>query len=205
MGTGMKERILKGAERLFFKHGYSGVRIDDIADAVGITKKTIYNHFPNKYALVQAVIETNVVGLLMELDAFACDENNESNSLDKIHRLTMFGYQEFSNLGWIFVEDKKSKYSKDLIEESLELIRGKIINLVKQYLDKGIKDKMIRSDVSKEILPYTVVIIVEGLFQLHRFPGIRVGRDELLRESIKMIYEGILTKKGKAASKKKWD
>ncbi len=204
MSLGMKDRILNGAAKLFYKHGYSGVRVDDIADFVGISKKTIYNHFPNKLALVRAVIEVNVKDILNKLDEFASDDNMNVNSIDKILNMMVFGYQEITIRSWMFTEDKKNKYSKDLIEESLDLIRNKLVHVVGHYLEKGIKEGMFRPNVSKNVLPYVVTIIVEGIFQLDRFTDVQVGGDELFKEAMQMIYEGILTPKGRKVFIGKW-
>jgi AcrR family transcriptional regulator len=204
MGLGMKDRILKGAEKLFYKHGYSGVRVDDIADFVGISKKTIYNHFPNKLALVRAVIEVNVQDIFQKLDEFTSDDNVDVNSIDKIHNMMVFGYQEIKIRSWMFTEDKKSKHSKDLIEEALERIRKKIIHMAGHYLEKGIKEGMFRPNVSKNALPYIIAIIVEGIFQLDRFTEVQVGGDELFKEAMHMIYEGILTIEGRKVFIGKW-
>jgi AcrR family transcriptional regulator len=182
---------------LFYKHGYSGVRVDDIADFVGISKKTIYNHFPNKLALVRAVIEVNVQDIFHKLDEFTSDDNMSVNSIDKIHNMMVFGYQEIKIRSWMFTEDKKSKHSKDLIEESLERIRKKIIHMAGYYLEKGIKEGLFRPNVSKNVLPYIIAIIVEGIFQLDRFTEVQVGGDELFKEAMRMIYEGVLTPAGR--------
>ncbi len=204
MSRGMKERILKGAAKLFYKHGYSGVRVDDIAEFIGITKKTIYNHFPNKLALIQAVIEINVLGICNRLDEITSDEKGELNSIDKILRLMLFGFNEISASSWIFTVDKKNKQAQDLIEDAIELVRGKIIEMSGEYLDKGIEEGMIHSDVSKDIFPYIVTIIVEGIFRLNRFPEIEAKGDELFKEAMKIIYEGILTSEGKESFTSRW-
>ncbi len=204
MDLGMKDRILNGAAKLFYKHGYSGVRVDDIADFVGISKKTIYNHFPNKLALIRAVIEVNVQDIFLKLDEFTSDDNMNANSIDKIHNMMVFGYQEIKIRSWMFTEDKKNKHSKDLIEESLERIRKKVIHMVGHYLEKGIQEGMLRPNVSKNVLPYIIAIIVEGIFQLDRFTEVHVGGDELFKEAMQMIYEGILTQEGRKVFIGKW-
>ena len=52
----MKSRILiKGAE-LFFRYGVKTVTMDDIATDLGISKKTIYQHFPDKDSMVFEVV-----------------------------------------------------------------------------------------------------------------------------------------------------
>ena len=48
-----KARIALAAAELFCERGYHGVGIDDIAAVVGISGPAIYNHFPNKYAMLR--------------------------------------------------------------------------------------------------------------------------------------------------------
>jgi AcrR family transcriptional regulator len=48
-----KAQIALAAAELFCERGYHGVGIDDIAAVVGISGPAVYNHFPNKYAMLQ--------------------------------------------------------------------------------------------------------------------------------------------------------
>jgi len=48
-----KARIALAAAELFCERGYHRVGIDDIAAVVGISGPAIYNHFPNKYAMLR--------------------------------------------------------------------------------------------------------------------------------------------------------
>ncbi|WP_424975169.1 TetR/AcrR family transcriptional regulator [Dinoroseobacter sp. S124A] len=50
-------RILTAAFRLFFRRGYSRVSMDEIASEAGVTKRTLYNHFASKDALIGAVMD----------------------------------------------------------------------------------------------------------------------------------------------------
>jgi AcrR family transcriptional regulator len=51
------ERILDAAEGLFAEKGYSATSLGDVADRVGIRSPSLYNHFRNKEALYEAVLE----------------------------------------------------------------------------------------------------------------------------------------------------
>ena len=53
---GMKERILETADRLFYLQGIRAVGVDTIAAETGISKRTLYNHFPSKDALIAAYL-----------------------------------------------------------------------------------------------------------------------------------------------------
>src|SRR5712671_4924755 len=52
----MKERILKTADRLFYLQGIRAVGVDTIAAEIGISKRTLYNHFPSKDELISAYL-----------------------------------------------------------------------------------------------------------------------------------------------------
>jgi AcrR family transcriptional regulator len=53
----MKARILETADRLFYLQGIRAVGVDTIAAEIGISKRTLYNHFPSKDALIEAYLE----------------------------------------------------------------------------------------------------------------------------------------------------
>jgi AcrR family transcriptional regulator len=53
----MKERILETADRLFYLQGIRAVGVDTVAAEIGISKRTLYNHFPSKNALISAYLE----------------------------------------------------------------------------------------------------------------------------------------------------
>jgi AcrR family transcriptional regulator len=57
----MKERILQTADRLFYLDGIRAVGVDTIAAEIGISKRTLYNHFPSKDALITAYLERRFV------------------------------------------------------------------------------------------------------------------------------------------------
>ena len=59
----MKERILETADRLFYLQGIRAIGVDTVAAEVGISKRTLYNHFPSKDALIAAYLERRFVQL----------------------------------------------------------------------------------------------------------------------------------------------
>jgi len=53
----MPERILETADRLFYGQGLRAIGVDTIAAEIGISKRTLYNHFPSKDALIVAYLQ----------------------------------------------------------------------------------------------------------------------------------------------------
>jgi AcrR family transcriptional regulator len=52
----MKQRILETADRLFYLRGIRAIGVDTIAAEIGISKRTLYNHFPSKDDLIRAYL-----------------------------------------------------------------------------------------------------------------------------------------------------
>ena len=52
-----KERILEAALELFSQRGFDGASVRDIARAVGIRESSLYNHFENKRAIFDGIVD----------------------------------------------------------------------------------------------------------------------------------------------------
>src|SRR4030095_16225043 len=50
------QRIVKAARKHYFAHGFRGVTMDDLAQELGMSKKTLYASFPSKLDLLRAVL-----------------------------------------------------------------------------------------------------------------------------------------------------
>ena len=53
-----KKQILEQAVRLFIERGFHSVKLEEIAEAAGVTARALYRHYENKQALLAAAILT---------------------------------------------------------------------------------------------------------------------------------------------------
>lgn len=51
-----RSALVQAAEEVFLRHGYATTSMDDVAQAVGMSKKTLYQLYPSKEALFEAVV-----------------------------------------------------------------------------------------------------------------------------------------------------
>src|ERR1700728_2354117 len=61
----MEERILETADRLFYGEGIRAIGVDTIAAEIGISKRTLYNYYPSKDALIVAYLSRRLIPLLL--------------------------------------------------------------------------------------------------------------------------------------------
>jgi AcrR family transcriptional regulator len=66
-----REVILDAVDRLLGRYGYQKMTMDDLARDAGISKRTIYFHFPSKEAVALSSIDRVVDRLLEQLQAIA--------------------------------------------------------------------------------------------------------------------------------------
>src|SRR3954462_7337217 len=73
-----REAILDSALEVFSRRGYNGSSIDEIAQAAGISKALIYEHFPSKRDLHVSLLERSVQEVFERLaDAAATSDPGE--------------------------------------------------------------------------------------------------------------------------------
>jgi AcrR family transcriptional regulator len=73
-----RAQLLLVARRLFARDGYRGASMDSIAEAAGVTKPVLYQHFSSKRALYSALLDNELGRLTEELeDAFSQAGGNE--------------------------------------------------------------------------------------------------------------------------------
>jgi AcrR family transcriptional regulator len=66
-----REAILSAAEEVFARSGYHGASLDDIAQAAGISKALIYEHFTSKRELHASLVNAHVEEIFRRLEANA--------------------------------------------------------------------------------------------------------------------------------------
>jgi len=64
-----RTRIVEAARELFVTQGYSSVRVDDIAAAVGCSRATFYLHFAGKTEVLRAIAEQGTLATIRDFYA----------------------------------------------------------------------------------------------------------------------------------------
>lgn len=84
--SGGRDRLLATARDLFTRRGASNVGINDVTDTAGVARMTLYNNFPSKEALTQAVYEEMMEADLRELRALETRERPEEERILALFR-----------------------------------------------------------------------------------------------------------------------
>jgi TetR/AcrR family transcriptional regulator len=98
-----EKAILDAAEAVFARRGLSGTRVREIAEAAGVNGATLYNYYPSKSALYEAVLERGVVPLAAMVERFSAGPRE----LESVRALVgevmchLAGHPDFSRLVYL--------------------------------------------------------------------------------------------------------
>ena len=70
-GEQTRRRIIDAAYEVFYKAGFARASVDAIAEAAGVTKRTLYYHFDSKDALIAAVLDAQHELVLARIQRWA--------------------------------------------------------------------------------------------------------------------------------------
>jgi len=77
-----RERLLAAASKLFAQRGYRGTTTRDIADAAGITERTLFRHVPSKAALFTQAVIAPVEAFVVDFSAAWTDRAQGARDID---------------------------------------------------------------------------------------------------------------------------
>lgn len=92
------EVIVDAASGLFLAPGPGRVNMDDLARELGMSKKTIYRHFPDKYSLMTAVLDRQFAAIERTLVA-AAEESAGASFGERMQRFLLAVCGEFERIG----------------------------------------------------------------------------------------------------------
>jgi len=188
----LRERIIKETGELCFKYGIKRITMDDIARQLGISKKTIYQHFRDKNEIVELLI-ANLVGFQSEvMDKNAALSENSvkevfmlvthlKEMLSKINPMLFYDLQKYHPVAWEAFSAFRDRYFKN--------------NLIKN-LNRGISEGLFREELNLEIMSILRIEELNMIFNQQAFHAGRFNLADVMNEVSEHYLYGICTLKG---------
>ena len=192
---GAKARILDQAMALFMKRGVRSVTMDDIAQDLGISKKTIYQHFQNKAEIVREVTKRHCLQNEAEFEEIA---KSAQNAIDELVHVMLWLVQTLKEMAPNLIYDIQ-KYYPDAWETFHHYENEFVLVAVIDNLKRGIQEGLYREDLNVEIVSRMRVAQVDLGFDETLFPRKQFAHLSVQVEMLKFYIHGITTPKGKEA------
>lgn len=133
----MRLELLHAAAKLFRKKGFHGTSMQDIAEAVGILKGSIYYHFNSKNEIFREVLIRGITPVIFTAEMFLKEEISPREKLRKLlHNHLMYILEHNDSLVIFFQE--REKIPQGELESYLQK-RSRYEETLKIVLDEGVK------------------------------------------------------------------
>ena len=189
------QRIIPAAREHFFAHGLRSVTMDDLAAELGMSKKTLYAEFPSKTDLLRAVL----------LDKFRSVDADLEQIMAQSSANALAGLQQLLACMQRHTEEIQPPFVRDIRRETPELfklVESRRRELIQRYFgrifDNGRREKIIRSDISSEMILEILLGAVQSIMNPAKIEALGVTPKAGYGTIITVILEGVLTAKGRA-------
>jgi AcrR family transcriptional regulator len=187
-----QERIVVKAHELFMRYGIRSISMDEIATHLGISKKTIYQFFADKDALVEAVVNIEIG--VNERDCLMYNEKSENPIHELFLMLEMI--EDLLRMMNPMVIYDMQKYHPSAFKKFNDHKNSFIFRVIKENLEKGIEQELYRPDINVPILTRFRLASVFLVFNPELFPLGRNSMSEVMREITLNFLHGLATAKG---------
>jgi AcrR family transcriptional regulator len=188
------QRIVEAARAHFFCHGFRSVTMDELAEELGISKKTLYAHFPGKIELLEAVLADKFAGVEAKLNGII--HAHPHNFSVALHELLANMQRELDEIKPPFVRDMRQK-----APHVFKVIERRRAALIERFFGKlfveGQRAGMVRKDVPAKLTIEILLAIVQAIMNPVKMEELGMTPKEGFAGILKIILEGALTRRGR--------
>jgi TetR/AcrR family transcriptional regulator, cholesterol catabolism regulator len=190
----VKDKIIEGAEKMFFQFGVRSVSMDDVARELAMSKKTLYQYFTNKEELITEVARTHMKA---EKEQFQSIAQNTTNAIEELFNISKCLRHQMQEINPALVYDLQ-KYHPEAWQHFLafknEFIRGAVVNNIK----RGKAEGFFRQEIDENILATVRVETIQMSFDQHLFPKSEFDLATVQMQVFDHFVHGLLTPLGTA-------
>lgn len=179
----VQERIMDTAFGLFRQFGTRSITMDDIAERMGISKKTLYAHFTDKDDMVTQTIDRFIVQVKEECFT---DREQSKDAIQELFLVMDMLDRRIRNMNPVIILDLQKFHSK-AYQLFLDYQNNTLTTMIRENLERGIREKVYRPDLDIKILTQYRIHACMICFQPEVFP---VGYDMMKVQ--KVLLENFL-------------
>jgi len=188
----MREKILNTANELFLTYGFKSVTMDDIAEKMSISKKTIYAFYKTKSKLVEACVMDVFNAISTGIDQICAVGNNPIEELFEIKDFVLNHLKSEQSSPLFQLKKFYPKFFEELQKKQFEVMS----ECVQDNLNKGIKAGLFRDNMDIDFITRIYFSGITMIKDIEIFPKGINNMQELQTQYLDYHIRAIATKKG---------
>ena len=186
------DHIISKAYELFIRYGIHNVSMDEIAAHIRISKKTIYQFFPSKDALVESVLDMEFANI----DSLIKERREKADNA--IHEILLAGtstQEIFSRLNRCLMDDIE-KYCPEGYKKIKDYNSRVIYDLIIDNIERGKLEKLYREEVAPDIIARYRIVSLLLVFNKDFLSACKQKVSYILEEITDHFLFGLVTHTG---------
>ncbi len=195
----VRRRILEAAKEIFFRDGFMGANLDEIAELAGVAKGTLYRYFDNKAQIYLAVLSRKAQRFEKKLHAALDPKATPAEALVRVSRFYFQHYVENPDYFQIFwaIENQAviGDLPPELVEEVVRLWEeglGLLAGIVERGIAEGVFAPCDAWEVASILWTLANAIIRTERSSAHRSLR-RSALDTFFDDAIALVLRGLAT------------
>jgi AcrR family transcriptional regulator len=180
-----RTRILQAADELFNTRGYKSVTIRDLAEKLGMSKKTIYQYFSGKEEIATAVIETVMGRIAEKFDRLKPGPDPIAELRSTLEQVKA----EVVRMNPLFLEDIQ-KFLPDVWQRVREFRAQKIMQI--EYSIRAAQQLGIATEVNARLATVIFLETIQSLIRPESLSRHGFSANEAMDALINIFIAGIL-------------
>jgi AcrR family transcriptional regulator len=187
----LQNRIITTTLRMMMRIGVSSTTMDNIAKECGISKRTLYEQFPDKLTLITKAFHYNQEKQCEKLSQVFNESNNQLEAILKIYTLIR---DNIGNTSQALIEDIRRLYPALYLEyiEAHKSNNRYLIDILKKAQSEG----LIRDNINIEIAGSIFAIMLQNSKQTTALLGYNVSLKEILDQGFLTFLRGMASENG---------
>jgi AcrR family transcriptional regulator len=185
-------RILTKSHELFMLYGIRSVSMDEIANHLGMSKKTIYQYFKDKDSLVEGVIN---IEIQIHHDEFSRYATISENAIHEIFLALDTAQEMFKHMNPSVMFDLQ-KYHSTAFEKFRTHKNTFFYAIIKANIERGKVEGLYRPELDVDILTRLRLANMFLMFDFEHFPSTKFTPIEIITETTDNFLHGMSTQAG---------
>jgi len=188
----MKEDIVKRALNDFMQYGFKIFTMDDLANKMGMSKKTLYEHFPSKQDLVDACLDYALEMSCTNVTTFV---QGEGSVIENVYRNQKKVQEVFNINSDRPIWELQKYYPKTYERMESEFAKTDVL-FIDKLLEKGWQEGLFRKDINVNFYKvfYTSVQRLRSI--THTFPEREFPFWEIIYTILEYFFRILVNEKG---------
>ena len=189
-----RQLIVEAARAHFFSHGFRSVTMDDLAEELGVSKKTLYAHFPGKIQLLEAVLADKFASVEAKLNEITRAHSHDFPTA--LHELLSNTQRELGEIKPPFVRDMRQK-----APHVFKVIERRRAALIERFFGtlfiEGQRTGMVRRDIPAKLMIEILLAMVQAIMNPPKMEELEMTPKAGFAGILKIVLEGALTGKAR--------